>query len=85
MLHFVIFILPIVNYMKVWRCAGSLKTDDSRTVPEAESGGQPSKRDLFSLGGTVPATTSGGGLGLGLVTKFSKKGTIQLPNQVPLH
>lgn len=79
--------------MKMWRCAGSLKTDDSRTVPESEATGQiqQPKRDLFSLGGGVGAgggngqsSTSTGGLG-SLATKFSKKGPIQLPNQVPLH
>lgn len=77
--------------MKVWRCAGSLKTDDSRTVvTETESGLQQPRRDLFGGGGggNNGSSSSGGGgsgLGLGLATKFSKKGNIQLPNQVPLH
>ena len=81
--------------MKAWRCAGSLKTDESRTITEADNAQlQPQARQAkFSFANPPPSASSGngssgstGGGGLGaFATKFSKKGTIQLPSQVPLH
>lgn len=98
--------VSIVNYTRVWRCAGNLKPDNEKALVDAGDMLMTGKREQLGGNSAGPSGSCVGGinvaansnncnnnnsssgssaLNLGLTTKFSKKGSITVPNQVPLH